>query len=181
MFSLTVMMVTIQVALGASILEEHFQQELTFLEIVNLWRFKFTVPFSSQLQSLMKPSISHKKHDREDDEVSSEGSHAKHLKSETPLTLPVTPSKYDAPFPFYRRPAEVGRFSLDAQRCYHGDARQLRYYAPPPTEGPSPGFDLRDGYRDRYVRREESVHEGLEHLLRWVAQNQKQLQAEDKG
>ncbi|XP_066472621.1 decapping and exoribonuclease protein isoform X2 [Tiliqua scincoides] len=131
----------------------------------------------------MKTSISHKKHDREDDEVVAEGNRAKHLKSDTkaPLTLPVTPSKYDAPFPFYRRPAEVGRFSLDAQRCYHGDARQLRYYAPPPIEGPSPGFDLRDGYRDRYVRRDESVHEGLEHLLRWVAQNQKQLLSEDKG
>ncbi|XP_066472620.1 decapping and exoribonuclease protein isoform X1 [Tiliqua scincoides] len=134
-------------------------------------------------KSLMKTSISHKKHDREDDEVVAEGNRAKHLKSDTkaPLTLPVTPSKYDAPFPFYRRPAEVGRFSLDAQRCYHGDARQLRYYAPPPIEGPSPGFDLRDGYRDRYVRRDESVHEGLEHLLRWVAQNQKQLLSEDKG
>lgn len=127
--------------------------------------------------------ISSKKHNLESDGVVSEGSHAKHLKIETktPLTLPVTPSRYDAPFPFYRRPAEVGRFSLDAQRCYHGDARQLRYYAPPPTEGPCPGFDLRDGYRDRYVRRDDGVHEGLEHLLRWVVQNRKQLQSEDKG
>ncbi|XP_063147310.1 decapping and exoribonuclease protein [Candoia aspera] len=101
--------------------------------------------------------------------------------SKDPLTLPVTPSLYDAPFPFYRRPAEMGHFSLDAKRCFHGDARQLRYYAPPPPEGPAPGFDLRDGYRDRYVRRDESVREGLEHLLRWIAQDRKQLQTEAQG
>uniref|UniRef100_A0A8D0H0S1 Decapping nuclease n=1 Tax=Sphenodon punctatus TaxID=8508 RepID=A0A8D0H0S1_SPHPU len=83
------------------------------------------------------------------------------------LHLAVSPSLYDAPFPFYRRPAEVGCFSLDGQRCYHGDARQLRYYNPPPTEGPSPCFDLRDGYRDRYVRCDGSIREGLDHLLKW--------------
>ncbi|XP_044275645.1 decapping and exoribonuclease protein [Varanus komodoensis] len=103
------------------------------------------------------------------------------MEMKPPLTLPVTPSQYDASFPFYRRPAEIGQFSLDAQRCYHGDARQLRYYVPPPAEGPSPGFDLRDGYCDRYVRRDESIREGLEHLLRWIAQNRKQLRTEDKG
>ncbi|XP_053143874.1 decapping and exoribonuclease protein isoform X3 [Hemicordylus capensis] len=131
----------------------------------------------------MKPSISPGKRDHEEDEVASEDCSTKRQKCETkaPLTLPVTPSRYDAPFPFYRRPAEVGRFSLDAQRCYHGDARQLRYYTPPPVEGPSPGFDLRDGYRDRYIRQDESVREGLEHLLKWVAENRKQLQTEDKG
>ncbi|XP_026542689.1 decapping and exoribonuclease protein isoform X2 [Notechis scutatus] len=110
-------------------------------------------------------------------------SKVKHPRSDTkaPLTLPVTPPLYDAPFPFYRRPAEMGCFSLDAKRCFHGDSRQLRYYAPPPCEGPSPGFDLRDGYRNRYVQRDDSVREGLEHLLQWIVQNRKQLQTEDKG
>ncbi|XP_015260940.1 PREDICTED: decapping and exoribonuclease protein-like [Gekko japonicus] len=135
-------------------------------------------------QAPMKPSVCSTKRDRGDDEDTPEDKAVKSQRSNAkpPLTLPVTPSRYDAPFPFYRRPAEVGRFSLDSQRCYHGDASQLHYYAPPPTEGPSPGFDLREGYRDRYVQRDESVHEGLEHLLQWVSQNRKQLQgAEEKG
>lgn len=144
----------------------------------------FTVPFPCQSQSPMDPSVCSRKRDRGDDKDIPDDKTVKTQRStvKPPPTLPVTPSRYDAPFPFYRRPAEVGRFSLDSQRCYHGDARQLRYYAPPPTEGPSPGFDLRDGYRDRYVQRDESVHEGLEHLLQWVSQNRKQLQgAEEKG
>ncbi|XP_067416361.1 decapping and exoribonuclease protein [Emydura macquarii macquarii] len=95
-----------------------------------------------------------------------------------PPVLPVEPALYDAPFPFYRRPAEAGRFSLDAGRRYHGDARQLRYFTPPPGLHPAPAFDLRHGYRDRYVRRDEGRPEGLEHLLRWTAQHRHRLRAE---
>ncbi|XP_050775590.1 decapping and exoribonuclease protein [Gopherus flavomarginatus] len=95
-----------------------------------------------------------------------------------PLTLPVEPALYDGPFPFYRRPAEEGHFSLDTQRRYHPDARQLRYFAPPPAERPEPPFDLRHGYRDRYVRRDEGRREGLEHILQWVAGNRDRLRAQ---
>lgn len=121
------------------------------------------------------------KHGLEDNKVDCCRAKCPRTDPKPPHTLPVTPSQYDAPFPFYRRPAEVGCFSLDAQRSYHGDACQMRYYAPPPIEGPSPGFDLRDGYRDRYVQRDDSIREGLEHLLKWIAQNRKQIQTEDKG
>ncbi|XP_074839317.1 decapping and exoribonuclease protein-like [Carettochelys insculpta] len=95
-----------------------------------------------------------------------------------PLTLPVEPALYAGPFPFYRQPAEVGHFSLDAQRRYHPDARQLRYFAPPPAGHPEPPFDLRHGYRHRYVQRDEDRREGLEHILRWVAGHRDQLQAQ---
>lgn len=95
-----------------------------------------------------------------------------------PPTLPAEPALYDGPFPFYRQPAELGRFSLDAERRYHPDARQLRYFAPPPADRPDPPFDLRHGYRDRYVRRDEDQREGLEHLLRWVAGQRDRLRAE---
>ncbi|CAI5768107.1 Decapping nuclease [Podarcis lilfordi] len=132
-------------------------------------------------KSLMKAALDTRTHDREDDAPRDCSAKRQRSDAKAPLTLPVTPSRYDAPFPFYRRPAQLGHFSLDAQRCYHGDARRLRYYAPPPVEGPSPGFDLRDGYRDRYVKQDETVREGLEHLLRWITQNRKQLQTEDKG
>ncbi|KAG8127655.1 hypothetical protein E2320_014544, partial [Naja naja] len=101
-------------------------------------------------QTLMKHTAGSRSFSQGDHEDESKVKHPR-SDSKAPLTLPVTPPLYDAPFPFYRRPAEMGRFSLDAKRCFHGDARQLRYYAPPPSEGPSPGFDLRDGYRDRYL------------------------------
>lgn len=92
------------------------------------------------------------------------------------LSLPTDPALYSGPFPFYRRPSELGCFSLDAQRQYHGDAHALRYYSPPPTYGQGPKFDLRDGYPDRYQPRDEEVREGLDHLLRWLLDHRGQLE-----
>ena len=91
-------------------------------------------------------------------------------------SLPTDPALYSGPFPFYRRPSELGCFSLDTQRQYHGDARALRYYSPPPTNGQSPNFDLRDGYPDRYQTRDEEVQERLDHLLRWLLEDRGQLE-----
>ncbi|XP_038624277.1 decapping and exoribonuclease protein [Tachyglossus aculeatus] len=92
-----------------------------------------------------------------------------------PGVLATVPALYGGPFPFYRRPSEVGRFSLDAARGYHGDARALRYYAPPPARGPAPAFDLRRGYADRYRPRDEDLREGLDHLLRWLLDHRDRL------
>ncbi|KAM8952762.1 decapping and exoribonuclease protein [Pelodytes ibericus] len=81
---------------------------------------------------------------------------------------------YQGAFPFFRLPSEVGQFSLDSERRYHGDSRKMRYYCPPPgvDKGASPEWDLMDGYEDRYVRRDEDVKEGLLHLLTWAKENQ---------
>ena len=65
--------------------------------------------------------------------------------------------------PFYRQPVEVGCFSLDNNRGFHDDKRQLRYFRPPRNID----FDLRAGYRD-FVKRNEDEKEGLEHLLQWI-------------
>lgn len=97
-----------------------------------------------------------------------------------PFVLPISPSLYEGPFPFAWHPVEVGHFSLDAQRCYYGDDHQLRYYAPPSSSNPFPRFDLLDGYHDRYVPWNEGVREGLEKVLKWIAQNNKQLQDKEK-
>ncbi|XP_053329060.1 decapping and exoribonuclease protein [Spea bombifrons] len=83
-------------------------------------------------------------------------------------------SLYQGPFPFFRLPSEVGRFSLDEERRYHGDARKLRYYKPLAGvngKDASPGWDLMDGFDDRYVRRNEDEKEGLLHILTWVKEN----------
>uniref|UniRef100_A0A452U977 Decapping nuclease n=1 Tax=Ursus maritimus TaxID=29073 RepID=A0A452U977_URSMA len=91
-------------------------------------------------------------------------------------SLPTDPALYSGPFPFYRRPSELGCFSLDAQRQYHGDAQALRYYSPPPTNDQGPNFDLRDGYPDRYQPRDEEVQERLDHLLRWLLDHRGKLE-----
>lgn len=132
--------------------------------------------------SAEKPQSRKRKRDRGNDEENLRAQSSKRQRSdiETPLSWSVSPSLYEGPFPFTWHPVEVGHFSLDAQRCYHGDNRQLRCYAPPPTGILFPGFDLLDGYHDRYVPWNEDLCEGLEKVLKWIAQNERQLQDKEK-
>ncbi|KAG9470367.1 hypothetical protein GDO78_018019 [Eleutherodactylus coqui] len=91
-----------------------------------------------------------------------------------PSPLSARPSFYQGSFPFYRLPSELGSFSLDEKRCYHNDARRLRYLSPPPGMDrgeASLGWDLMDGFEDRYVCRNEDDKEGLLHILTWVKEN----------
>ncbi|KAM9392205.1 decapping and exoribonuclease protein [Pholidichthys leucotaenia] len=76
---------------------------------------------------------------------------------------------YERDFPVYKQPLEVGCFSLDAKRRFFNDSRQMRYYVQPER---NPNFDLRDGYKDRFIKRDDSVKEKLDHILRWVVANQ---------
>ncbi|XP_032823055.1 decapping and exoribonuclease protein [Petromyzon marinus] len=66
-----------------------------------------------------------------------------------PLSLSTRPHDHGGGFPFYRQPVEVGCFSLDAERRFHADARQLRYYAPPKGDDGGGGGRgrVRDGVR----------------------------------
>lgn len=69
-------------------------------------------------------------------------------------------------------PVEVGCFSLDSERRFFNDSRQLRYYVKPDR---NPNFDLRDGYRDRFTKRDDSVKEKLDHILRWILSNRSKV------
>ncbi|XP_056396923.1 decapping and exoribonuclease protein-like isoform X1 [Hyla sarda] len=94
------------------------------------------------------------------------------------------PSFYQGSFPFYRLPSELGCFSLDEKRCYHGDARRLRYLSSPTgmdSGGASLGWDLMEGFEDRYVRRDEDVKEGLLHILTWVKENRGLVQGNERS
>ncbi|XP_028842189.1 decapping and exoribonuclease protein [Denticeps clupeoides] len=93
-----------------------------------------------------------------------------------PRSLSVRRQLYDRHFPVYKQPVEVGHFSLDSGRNFFSDARQLRYYAAPRR---SPGFDLRDGYRDRFVKRDDGVKERLDHVLRWILANRSKVECRD--
>ncbi|XP_035618310.2 decapping and exoribonuclease protein [Oncorhynchus keta] len=101
----------------------------------------------------------------------------------TPPSSPPTQSLsiqrqlYERDFPLYKQPVEVGHFSLDSERRFFNDARQLRYYVEP--EKSCPNFDLRDGYRGRFVKRDDRVKEKLDHILRWILANRSKLQSKD--
>ncbi|XP_014349784.1 decapping and exoribonuclease protein isoform X3 [Latimeria chalumnae] len=94
------------------------------------------------------------------------------LTSSSAPTLSVKEYLYDTYFPFYKQPMEVGCFSLDSERRFFNDARQLKYYVPP-ENGKSPNFNLPDGYKDRYIKRDDNVKENLDHLLRWILNNKR--------
>lgn len=79
---------------------------------------------------------------------------------------------YERDFPVYKQPVEVGCFSLDSERRFFNDSRQLRYYTEPDR---NPNFDLKDGYKDRYVKRDENVKEKLDHILRWILANRSKI------
>ncbi|KAM4598492.1 decapping and exoribonuclease protein [Polymixia lowei] len=81
---------------------------------------------------------------------------------------------YERDFPVYKQPVEVGSFSLDSARRFFNDSRQLRYYVEPDR---CPNFDLRDGYKDRFVKRDDGVKEKLDHILRWILANRSKLQS----
>ncbi|XP_029914354.1 decapping and exoribonuclease protein [Myripristis murdjan] len=95
----------------------------------------------------------------------------------TPLTCQTLSTRrhlYERDFPVYKQPVEIGSFSLDSERRFFNDSRQMRYYVEPDR---SPSFDLRDGYKDRFVKRDEAVKEKLDHLLRWILANRSKLQS----
>ncbi|XP_061892323.1 decapping and exoribonuclease protein [Entelurus aequoreus] len=79
---------------------------------------------------------------------------------------------YQRDFPLYRQPVEVGSFSLDSQRRFFNDSRQMRYYVEPEK---GPHFDLKDGYKDRFIQRDERVKEKLDHILRWILANRSKV------
>ncbi|KAI1883894.1 hypothetical protein AGOR_G00220780 [Albula goreensis] len=89
-----------------------------------------------------------------------------------PQTLSTRRQLYERDFPLYQRPVEIGCFSLDLERRFFNDARQLRYYVEPEHH---PNFNLRDGYRDRYVKRDDGVKERIDHILRWILANRSKL------
>ncbi|KAM3863889.1 decapping and exoribonuclease protein-like [Diretmus argenteus] len=92
----------------------------------------------------------------------------------TPQALSTRKQLYERDFPLYKQPVEVGSFSLDSERRFFNDARQMRYFVEPDRK---PNFDLRDGYKDRFIKRDDTVKEKLDHILRWILANKSKLQS----
>ncbi|XP_028268450.1 decapping and exoribonuclease protein [Parambassis ranga] len=87
-------------------------------------------------------------------------------------TLSTRRELYERDFPLYKQPVEIGCFSLDSERRFFNDSRQLRYYVEPDR---NPNFDLRDGYKERFKKRDDGVKEKLDHILRWIVANKSKL------
>lgn len=85
--------------------------------------------------------------------------------------------KFDGKFPFFRKPKEIGKLSIDLQRVFHNDKSQLKFYIPP-LDLNHVKFDLRNGYKD-FIRKDESVKEYIDNILRWILNNPKQLGLKD--
>lgn len=82
--------------------------------------------------------------------------------------LSVSAQHNDKPFPYFRKPTEIGSFSQDHSRQFHHDRHKLRFYVKPTVSDPC--FDLGHGYKS-LIRKDESVKEFLDDMLRWVMHN----------
>ena len=82
-----------------------------------------------------------------------------------------SPAAFSAKSPFFRQPVEIGSFSLDGNRTFHDDRRQLRQFTRPEKID----FDLRVGYKE-FIARDEEKREALDHLLMWVHQHRDKFQ-----
>nr|XP_057946910.1 decapping and exoribonuclease protein-like isoform X2 [Doryrhamphus excisus] len=88
------------------------------------------------------------------------------------MTLSTRKDHYARGVPLFNQRVEVGSFSLDSEHKFIHDKSQMRYYVEPDQV---PNFDLRDGYNDRYVKRDENFKKGLTHVLHWILANKSNL------
>ncbi|KAK3082516.1 hypothetical protein FSP39_001210 [Pinctada imbricata] len=80
----------------------------------------------------------------------------------------------------FRKPCEVGNFSLDIDRIFNDGKDMMKYYHKPDKPG-NVCFDLKLGYKSM-VRKDESKDELLNDILRWIMRNRKCFQtAEDQA
>lgn len=79
----------------------------------------------------------------------------------------------------FRKPIEVGCFSLDEMRNFQDDKSQLRYFVQPPA-GKSFSYNLRAGY-NTYIEKNDDVKEGLKHLLTWIINHREVFALKDQN
>ncbi|KAI3660514.1 hypothetical protein MP638_000971 [Amoeboaphelidium occidentale] len=63
----------------------------------------------------------------------------------------------------YQRPVELACFSLDHNRQFHFDDRELKYYYPVDLQNPD-ACNLNAGYPEKFIKRDDSVPEYLINL-----------------
>ncbi|XP_070580799.1 decapping and exoribonuclease protein-like [Ptychodera flava] len=94
-------------------------------------------------------------------------------------SLPTRAHLYNERFPYFRKPAEIGHFSIDANRAFFNDDRQLKYYFPP-KDPRRIDFDLRKGY-DIFIKKNEDHKDRLDLLLKWILANRDKFELHSKS
>ncbi|XP_071488435.1 decapping and exoribonuclease protein-like [Diadema antillarum] len=81
--------------------------------------------------------------------------------------FPIRPiHRFQNRYPSFRDPAEIGHFSLDADRRVHCDARFLDVYTHP-KDPEKINFDLRQGYKE-FIERDDDDKDRLDKLTGWM-------------
>lgn len=79
--------------------------------------------------------------------------------------------KFDKKFPFYRRPQEIGHFSLDIKREMLYDKSRLRYYTVTKNSNSDDVcFDLSLGF-EKMIQKSDEQNELIDNILRWILQH----------
>eukprot|EP00095_Tigriopus_kingsejongensis_P002537 snap_masked-scaffold344_size201325-processed-gene-1.0 protein:Tk02537 transcript:snap_masked-scaffold344_size201325-processed-gene-1.0-mRNA-1 annotation:"protein dom3z" len=85
--------------------------------------------------------------------------------------------RLDQDFPYFRKPAIIGSFSLDAQRRFVHDRRQLRYLAHKIEADQEVKFNLNTGLAKVVTKNEDETHrEGLRSMLDWIMLNKSKFE-----
>ena len=85
---------------------------------------------------------------------------------------------FDKRTPIFRKPNEIGSYSLDENRCFKHDKRNMKYYIAPinPSEVE---FDLTVGYKNM-IRKDEHKKEYLDNILHWILLNKSKFQLQNE-
>lgn len=77
--------------------------------------------------------------------------------------------KFDLKFPHFRKPIEMGCFSIDERKSFSNSRDQMKFFVPPPNPN-KVNFNLRLGYA-AFIKKEEDPPALLNNLLKWIQHN----------
>lgn len=82
-------------------------------------------------------------------------------------------NSYDGRFPSFRKPSEIGFFSLDSERKFHNDNHQMKYISLPHNLK-NVYMDLNAGYENA-IRKDFGKKEKIDILLTWILLHQEEV------
>lgn len=85
---------------------------------------------------------------------------------------------FDKKSPFFRKPNEIGAFSVDKNRCFRNDRCNMKYFVPPRNSN-NVQYDLTVGYKDM-IRKDEGKKEYIDNILHWILLNKAKFQLQSK-
>lgn len=87
-------------------------------------------------------------------------------------------NRFDRKPPVFRKPNEIGNYSVDKNRLFNTNRSNMKYFIPPRNPN-NVNFDLTIGYKEM-IRKDESKKEYLDFILRWILCNKSKFQLQTK-